>query len=740
MPKQRLQELRDLLHNHSHAYYVLDDPSISDSEYDSLFQELLEIEATHPELVTPDSPSRRVGAKPLDGFKSFAHTHPMLSLGNSFSDDDLRDFDGRLIRSLFSRDSLDFAKRLKDFGSTSLSETDVSRLDCPLMDLLRNYFSTADFNDFNGRLTSLIRENFPEGNFSHFRKSLMGFLAASFPRNYMAEPKLDGLAVELIYENSILIQAGTRGDGTTGEDITANIKTIGAIPLHLQKPVATRLEVRGEVFMGFADFKTLNKSRLRQGATVFANPRNAAAGSLRQLDPKLTATRPLDFYAYGISDPSQVKLKSQAELFNKLDELGFKINPHATLCSSIEEVISQYHKLLDLRPTLPYDIDGMVVKANSFFLQSRLGNTARSPRWAIACKFPATQATTRLVDVQFQVGRTGAITPVATLAPVSVDGVIVRRATLHNEDEVIRKNLFIGDTVLIQRAGDVIPEVVKPVLSQRPATATPIVFPDQCPECATPLVKKEDESALRCPNLSCPAQRIRSLIHFCSKAGLDIEGLGKKAVEQLVKEGLVTDIVSIFKLQPSDLAKLDGWGEKSAQKATRGIEKAKKTSLARFLPALGIRHIGAVSGEIIAHEFKTVEKLAKADIKQVAAIKSIGEQIASSTVNFFNDPQTTTMLTELAKLGFEISEPELPSQTDTSLAGKTVLFTGKLSKFSRTEAQKKVKELGGNIATSLTKKVTHLVCGEKAGSKLKKAQAMEIEILSEDDFLTLFLN
>lgn len=662
MPHQRLQELQRLLHQYSHAYYILDDPLVADAEYDILFQELLKIEAAHPELITPDSPSQRVGATPLDSFAPFTHTHPMLSLGNSFSDDDLREFDARLMRFL------------------------------------------PDVETFA----------------------------------YMAEPKLDGLAVELIYEDGVLIQAGTRGDGTTGEDITANIKTVGAIPLRLQQFPVGRLEVRGEVFMNFDSFNSLNKTRLNQGEPAFANPRNAAAGSLRQLDPKLTATRPLDFYAYGVSDPSLVDQKSQSDLFIELKKFGFKINPHIALCHDIEAVIKQYHKLVEIRPTLPYDIDGMVVKVNIFALQSRLGNKARSPRWAIACKFPATQATTRLLDVEFQVGRTGAITPVANLEPVSIAGVTVRRATLHNEDEVIRKNLFLQDIVLVQRAGDVIPEVVQSVLSKRPSNATPIIFPSHCPECETPLIKKEGESALRCPNSACPAQRLRSLIHFCSKAGLDIDGLGKKAVEQLLKEGLISDIVSIFKLDPADLAKLDRWGDKSATKATQGIERAKNPTLSRFLAALGIRHIGAVSGEVLAQKFTTLEQLSQVSFDKIIEIDSIGEQIARSLSDYFQNPQTRTMLAELTALGFKIAEPTAVPLTHSSLHDKTFLFTGKLSKFSRSEAKELVKQHGGTVASSLTKKVSHLVCGEKPGSKLKKGQDMGIEILSEDDFLALF--
>lgn len=659
--QERLAVLRRELHHHAHQYYVLDNPLISDGEYDLLYQELLSLEKDNPHLVTADSPSQRVGSPPLAGFTSVAHSHAMLSLENSFSDDDLQAFEGKLHRFL------------------------------------------PDVDGFT----------------------------------YVAEPKLDGLAVELIYQDGILVQAATRGDGRSGEDITANIKTIGAIPLALSKPQPGRLEVRGEVFIALADFNQLNVQRGEAGEPLFANPRNAAAGSLRQLDSRLTAKRPLDFFAYGVSDPAQVPVSCQSDLFAYLADLGFKINNLIKSCADITEVIANYRLLVEMRPNLPYDIDGMVVKVDDFDIQRRLGNKARSPRWAIASKFPASQATTLLRDVEFQVGRTGAITPVAILEPVAIAGVVVSRATLHNEDEIVRKDLRLGDTVLIQRAGDVIPEVVKPITESRQGTEVQVRMPSHCPACATLLVKKEGEAALRCGNPVCPAQRLRSLIHFTSKAGLDIEGLGKKAVEQLVGEGLIEDIPGIYNLKEADLAALEGWGDKSATNATTSIKKSTKTSLARFLAALGIRHVGEVTAQLLAEHFQNLERLTAATIDDFLHIEGIGEQMAESIALFFADPATKELLDRLMAADFQFEEPTKKSAAATPLQGTTFLFTGKLQLFSRSAAKERVKGAGGSVASSLTQKVTHLVCGDKPGSKLKKAQELGTTILSEEQFQEL---
>ena len=674
--QERIRALREELNKHAHRYYVLDAPLISDGEYDQLFKELLDIEEQYPELITPDSPSLRVGGAPLPQFETVEHRFPMLSLENAFEDSHLRDFELRLQR----------------------------------------------------------------------------FLKTDTALSYMAEPKLDGLAVELIYEQGLLTTGLTRGDGRFGEEITNNLRTIASIPLKLrQKEGSTlpaRLEVRGEVYLPIESFRKLNETRQQEGEALFANPRNAAAGSLRQLDSKITAQRPLDFFAYGVSEPAAMPCASQTKILQYLGDLGFRINPMAETCPDIEKVINHFHNLEQARGTLPYEIDGMVVKVDDIALQQRLGNKARCPRWAIAAKFPATQATTRLNDIIFSIGRTGAVTPVACLEPVNVGGVMVSRATLHNVDEIKRKDLRLGDTVLIQRAGDVIPEVVKPITEQRKGDEQPIRMPKLCPECDHPLSRVDGEAATRCPNPHCPAQRVRALGHFTGKAGLDIEGLGAKAVEQLMNEGLIKDIPDLYRLKSEDLARLDGWGEKSAEKALLAINNSKQTSLAKFIAALGIRYVGEVTANLLATTFTTLEKLQAATTSRAGTegsaagndplleIEGIGEQAASSLRDYFNDPSVQEMLDQLATLGLKPLPPEQESG-DQPLQGKVILFTGSLSLFSRSEAKARVKAMGGQVSSSMSKKVTHLVCGEKPGSKLKKAQELGITILDEEHFAAL---
>ena len=674
--QKRLHALREELNAHAHRYYVLDAPLISDGEYDLLFQELLSLEEKYPELITADSPSRRVGGATLPQFQTVEHRFPMLSLENAFNDEHLRDFEQRLKR----------------------------------------------------------------------------FLKNDIALSYMAEPKLDGLAVEIIYEQGIMTTGLTRGDGHQGETITGNLQTIASIPLKLRppagKPLPPRIEVRGEVYLPVESFRKLNESRQQEGEPLFANPRNAAAGSLRQLDSKITAQRPLDFFAYGVSEPTALPCSSQTEILQYLGELGFKINPMAEHCPDIEKVIAHFNNLEQARSTLPYEIDGMVVKVDNLALQQRLGNKARCPRWAIAAKFPATQATTRLTGVIFSIGRTGTVTPVACLEPVNVGGVMVSRATLHNEDEIKRKDLRLGDTVLIQRAGDVIPEVVKPVTEQRNGTEKPILMPKECPECQHPLSRIDGEAATRCPNPHCPAQRIRALSHFTGKAGLDIEGLGAKAVEQLLTEGLIKDIPDLYRLKNEDLAKLDGWGDKSAEKAITAINNSKQTPLAKFIAALGIRYVGEVTANLLATSFPSLKQLQAATIRPMEPaeselisdplleIEGIGEQAATSLREYFNDISVQDMLTQLETLGLQPAPP-VTETGDLALNGKVILFTGSLTLFSRSEAKVRVKALGGQVASSMSKKVTHLVCGEKPGSKLKKAQELGITVLDETSFATL---
>lgn len=670
--KKQLEELRNTLNSHAHRYYVLDDPVISDAEYDRLFQELLTLEEQHPELVRPDSPSQRVGGAPLSKFESVAHSHPMLSLDNAFSVEDLFEFEERVKR----------------------------------------------------------------------------FLKTTEPVSYVAEPKLDGLAVEIVYEHGVMKRGLTRGDGRSGEDITANLRTVPAIPLRLQvgekdTPQPAVLEVRGEVFIATAGFKKLNAERLAADEDMFANPRNAAAGSLRQLDSKITARRPLDFFVYGISDPEQVGVQNQKELLDLLREIGFKTNRLAKYCATMSEVIAHLVNLRLSRDNLPYEIDGMVVKVNPFDLQRRLGSTARSPRWAIAYKFPAVQATTRLRDVEFQVGRTGVITPVAHLEPVSIGGVMVSRATLHNDDQIRKNDFRIGDMVFVQRAGDVIPELVKPVVDSRTGRETAIRMPENCPECKSTLVRarKQDgslEAATRCPNPGCPAKQLRGLIHFTSKAGLDIEGLGKKAMEQLVSEGLVKDIPDLYRLREEDLDGLDGWAELSAKNAVAAIAASRQTTLARFIAALGIKHVGEEVAALLEQHFQgSLKDLMQAGKEKLLDIEGIGEQIAKGiTEEYFLRPENREMISRLMELGLTIVPPEASIER-APLSGCVFLFTGSLGSFSRNEAKARVKEMGAKVASDVSRRVTHVVVGEKPGAKARKAKEMGLNVLEEQAFEAL---
>lgn len=656
---ERLAELRRDINFHDHRYYVLDDPVITDVEYDRLYRELVELEEQYPTLVTPDSPSRRVGGAPLSSFEEVEHPFPMYSLDNAFDEDEVRAFNQKVLRFLQSDDEI----------------------------------------------------------------------------AYIAEPKLDGLAVELIYQNGVLSHGLTRGNGIVGEDITSQLQTVQTIPLHLQEVsdflISDQFVIRGEVYLPKEGFEKLNKARLEEGEPLFANPRNAAAGSLRQLDPKITAKRPLAFFVYGVGDPTTVPCKNQSELLDLLRLLGFRVNPYVRKCSSLEEVAGCYQELVDIRHDLAYEIDGMVIKVDSFLLQSRLGTTNRAPRWAVAWKFPATQVSTRIKGVEFQVGRTGAVTPVAILEPVNVDGATVKRASLHNQDEIERKGLKIGDKVLIQRAGDVIPEVIKPVIDARTGEERPIIFPINCPECDHILVRPENEAVSRCVNPHCPAQRLQSLIYFAGKDGMDIEGLGKKNMEQLVEEGLVKDLPDIFRLQVENLAVLDGWGQKSAENTINAVQAARKTSLAKLIRALGIRYIGEVNASILAAHYPDLDTLMNTSVEDCVELEGIGQQAASSLVEYFNDPSAVRMLSHLLDSGVEVVAEE---QGEYLLANRVFLFTGTLSSMSRNEAKQRVKTLGGQVVSAISKRVTDLVAGEKAGSKLKKAEELGIRVLNEGEF------
>lgn len=657
--RQRLDVLRQQLNHHSHRYYVLDDPEIADSEYDALFQELLGLESQYPDLITPDSPSQRVGASPSDQFQQIAHRLPMLSLKNAFGIADVWAFEEQVLR----------------------------------------------------------------------------FLKSADPLTYVAEPKLDGLAVELVYRDGLLVVGSTRGDGEVGEDITSNLKTIPTIPLRLQSASPPPLlEVRGEVFLPIKGFEALNAQRQARGESLFANPRNAAAGSLRQLDPQVAASRPLDFFCYGVADPSQTLCLGQAELLDFLHSLGLKVNPHRKSCAGIQAVADHYAFLETLRPQLPYAIDGMVVKVDPFTLQGRLGSKTRSPRWAIAWKFDPLQVTTRLLDVEFAVGRTGAVTPVAILDPVSVGGVVVSRATLHNEGEITRKDLRLGDKVVVQRAGDVIPEVVRVIVEQRTGGEQPVVMPSRCPSCDHELVRLPGEAITRCPSPLCPAQRVRALRHFVGKAGLDIDGMGEKAVEQLYDHGLVRDIPDLYVLKVEDLTKLEGWAEKSAIKAVLAIRSSLQSGLARFVSALGIRFVGEVTAHQLASRFGTLEAIQSARIEELLDMEGVGEQSANSLIQYFSDPRVDEMLERMRTYGLSL---RAETQENGVLAGAVFVFTGTLTTLSRDEAKSRVKALGAQVVSSVGKKVTHVVCGESSGSKRKKAEELGLRIVDEGEFLRI---
>ncbi|MBT8329541.1 MAG: NAD-dependent DNA ligase LigA, partial [Desulfofustis sp.] len=624
---RRIDELTKELNEHAYRYHVLDDPLISDGEYDRLFQELLKLEEAYPGLAAEDSPTRRVGGVALDKFEQVAHRLPMLSLENGFSDQDLRDFILRLER----------------------------------------------------------------------------FLNEPVSTGFSAEPKMDGLAVELVYQQGRLITGSTRGDGLIGEDISAQLKTITAIPLSLLRSNSDLLEVRGEVYMEKQGFADLNDSQLAQGLQPFANPRNAAAGSLRQLDPSITAQRPLRFFAYGVGDPESTPCASQTELLDYLRQIGFPTCPYNSFCIDIVEVIRHFERLTSIRHQLPYEIDGMVVKVDELGLQNRLGVKSRAPRWAIARKFPATQATTTLTGVEFQVGRTGAVTPVALLEPVNLDGATVSRATLHNQGEIDRKDLRVGDAVLVQRAGDVIPEVVKPIVDRRDGNETPIKLPSRCPACDSDLIKPDDEAVTRCPNLQCPAQLLRGLIHYCSKAGLDIEGLGKRYVEQLYEEKIIREVADLYTMDREVLKGLEGWGEKSADNVLAAIDQARKPPLADFIAALGIRFIGENSASLLESHFGSLDNLAAATEEELIEIDGIGEQAARSLVDYFTNERIIEILSQLSQAGVSPVAAQ-KAAAELALSGATLVFTGSLTKLSRDEAKKLVKEHGGTIASSVTRK------------------------------------
>ncbi|MDJ0512398.1 MAG: NAD-dependent DNA ligase LigA [Methyloceanibacter sp.] len=683
---EELARLADEIAHHDALYYQKDDPEISDADYDRLRQRNEAIEARFPGLVREDSPTRRVGAAPSDGFSKVTHAVPMLSLGNVFDDEGVRDF----------------------------------------VDRIRRFLG----------------------------------LDADIPLDFTTEPKIDGLSIGLRYEGGKLVQAATRGDGYVGENVTANVSTIGDIPKQVKaRDFPDPFEVRGEIYMSHSAFAALNAEQEKAGGKIFANPRNAAAGSLRQLDPSVTASRPLQFFAYAWGEAASLPADTQWGVYEAFAKWGFPLNPLAKLTSSLDEMLNTYREIEEGRAGLDYDIDGIVYKLDRLDLQERLGFVSRSPRWAIAHKFPAEKATTVLRDIEIQVGRTGALTPVAKLEPVTVGGVVVQNATLHNEDEITRKDVRIGDTVILQRAGDVIPQILGPVLDKRPKSAKPFLFPTVCPACGSHAVREINpntgkvDAVRRCTGgLICPAQRVERLKHFVSRNAFDIEGLGEKNIETFYDEGLIQSPLDIFTLAARDadgeqkLADWEGWGKTSAQKLFDAIAARRSVSLDRFIYALGIRHVGEITGRLLARNYGTAEHFVEAmgeaakdrestAYSELENIDGIGPTAAAAIADFFGEPHNVAVVEELLK---DVSPTPLEAVDQGSpVSGKTVVFTGTLEHMTRAEAKAQAERLGAKVAGSVSKKTDYVVAGPGAGSKLKNAKDLGVDVLTEDEWLKL---
>ncbi|HEY8553988.1 MAG TPA: NAD-dependent DNA ligase LigA [Burkholderiales bacterium] len=660
---KRIAELRALLDEANYRYYVLDRPTISDAEYDRLLRELRMLEAEHPDLVAPDSPTQRVGAPPASAFAPVRHSVPMTSIDNAFTADDVRDWDARVRKGLGT----------------------------------------------DGEVV------------------------------YTAEPKFDGVSVSLRYERGVLVQAGTRGDGETGEDVTANVRTIRTVPLRLHgSGWPDVLEVRGEVVIPIADFERLNAEQLARGEKVFANPRNAAAGSLRQLDPKVTAKRPLRFFPWGLGYTSTPVAGDYAAAVERLRDWGFRTSEYFRVARGPDQLLAYYEEVLRDRAQLPFEIDGVVYKVNDFAARERLGFTARAPRWAVAHKLPAREEYTVVEDIEASVGRTGVITPVAVLRPVQVSGVTVTHATLHNEDELNRKDVRIGDTVIVRRAGDVIPEIVGVVPEKRPPDARRWHMPKKCPVCGSDVVREEAAAAHRCiGGLYCPAQRMGAILHFAGRSAMDIEGLGEKLVEQLVARGLVRDVADIYTLKREDLVALERMGEKSAANLLERIERSKRTTLGRFLYALGIPQVGEATAEQLAEHFGDLDALMNADRDALDAVPNIGPSMAEDIHAFFEERHNRDVIARLRAAGVHWPPPAPRASAASPLAGKTFVLTGTLSSLTREQAKQKLKALGATVAGSVSRKTDYVVVGTDPGSKADKARALGVKMLDEAAFLEL---
>ena len=661
---KKIKELRNRINYHNKRYYQLDDPEISDAEYDSMMAELIALEKEFSDYIDlTDSPTQRVGAVSLEKFSTARHLTPMLSLSNAFSEVDVIEFDERIKRFLGSSENISF----------------------------------------------------------------------------VIEPKLDGVAVNLVYENGGLTVGSTRGDGSVGEDVTQNLKTIRSIPLKITRngdvPIPEKVEIRGEVYIGTDAFRKLNKRRLDEGKPLFANPRNAAAGSLRQLDSRITAKRPLDIFCYGIGAYTGKSFKNHWEVLETLPRLGFKINSYIKQAKDIRECIQFHHDMVSIRHELPYEIDGVVIKVNLFDIQDRLGAVSRSPRWAIAYKFPATQETTVIEDIKVQVGRTGVLTPVALMKPVNVGGATVSRATLHNQDEIDKKDIRIGDTVIVQRAGDVIPEVVKVIKPKRSSSEKVFRMPETCPECGARVVRLEGETAHRCIGIACPAQIRENIKHFVSRGGMDIDGLGDKLVSQLLDTKTIEDPADLYFLTEEKLKELERMADKSATNIITALERSKNPPLEKFIFALGIRHVGEHIARILTKEFETLDVLINATEEEIKAIKGIGSEITESITRFFGEQSNQMVIKKLREA--DVKPRESVHEESADLSGKSFVFTGALKNLTRNRAREIVESLGGSVSSSITRRTDYVVAGESPGSKFRMAKDMGITILNEEKFLDL---
>ena len=671
----RLDALREKIRHHEERYYVLDDPEISDAEFDALLRELQALEEAHPETVASDSPTQRVAGQPADGFDTVEHAAPMLSLDNAYAEEELRAFDERVRRSL------------------GTGEAEQVR--------------------------------------------------------YVAELKIDGLGIALTYENGRLLRGVTRGDGVRGEDVTPNVRAIRAVPLRLKGLHGGRLEVRGEVYLPRESFDRINREREDAEQPVFANPRNAAAGTMRTLDSALVASRALSTFVYHVAetDPDHTPADATAtyqEMLTQLRAWGLPIESHWRTCEGVDEVLAFCEEWADTRRTLGFDTDGVVVKVSDLAQRDRLGATAKFPRWAIAFKFPAEQATTRLVSIEVNVGRTGAVTPYAVLEPVRLAGTTVQMATLHNEQEVARKDVRAGDVVLVEKGGDVIPKIVKPIVSQRAGgkdTPQPFVMPTECPACATPLERPDEEVIWRCPNVTCSAKIRRALQHFAARGAMDIEGLGESLVDQLVERGLVSDFADLYALTTETLESLDRMGTKSAANVMAQLERSKENDLSRVLFGVGIRHVGERAAQVLARRFGTLEGLLEASLEELEAVHDVGPVVAASVRSFLDEPRNRALLERLREAGVNFVEPDIPAEQSTgaSLEGLTFVLTGTLESQTREEARGAIEQAGGKVTSSVSKKTSYVVTGDDPGSKAQKAEALGVPTITEAEFVDLIM-